>query len=182
MELLKSSIDVKPSSNAGPLVYAKPGDGPLMLLGYYRNALGHIFIHESLLTCALFIIHGDRVVTREWLKETSEYLKTILKEEYQTAPVTFEAALDSLKKKGVVEETAEGLRLAKTAIALRWAVYLSSFVWPLIECYWGAALYLLYLVSGKTIGYFTLCYKVGFNNDQSIRHNGSASECTPKEY
>ena len=39
-------------------------------------------------------------------------------------------------------------------------IYLSSFVWSIIECYWTTIIYLHSLIPGKSINYGMLCHKI----------------------
>lgn len=135
-----------------------------MLLGYYRNALGRVFLYEGFITCWLSKLK-DEAIAKHQLKEYFNYLADLLQVEYLIPPVTFEDTMNVLKSKGIVTELKEDLiEVGKSEISIFWINYLASFVWPLVECYFANALFLYSFIIGRKMTYATACYKVTLNS------------------
>eukprot|EP00826_Nyctotherus_ovalis_P003572 TRINITY_DN10729_c0_g4_i2.p1 TRINITY_DN10729_c0_g4~~TRINITY_DN10729_c0_g4_i2.p1 ORF type:complete len:186 (+),score=42.72 TRINITY_DN10729_c0_g4_i2:77-634(+) len=155
---LSAAVEVKSTSDC--LIYAKGLDKSLMLLGYYRNALGRVFLYEGFATCWLSKLKDGRVA-KEVLKNKYEYLADLLQVEYIVPSVTFCETVELLKSKGVVTELKEGtVEVGRNDTSLFWVNYLASFVWPLIECYFANALFLYSFIVGRKMTYATVCHKV----------------------
>jgi glycerol-3-phosphate O-acyltransferase len=156
---LASTVDIKADNNDS-LIYAKTIDKSLMLLGYYRNALGRVFLHEGFVTSWLFKLRNEKIVKQK-LKEKYDYLFDLLHAEYLIPSPTFEDTIELLKAKGVVLEYNEGvIEAGKDEFSLFWINYLASFVWSLLECYFGNRLFLYFFIVGRKVTYSIACHKV----------------------
>lgn len=175
---MSSAVEVKSTSDC--LVYAKGADKSLMLLGYYRNALGRVFLHEGLAACWLSRAKDGRVAKGE-LKGRYERLADLLQAEYVVTPIAFCDTLELLKAKGVVTELKEGtVEVGRNDTSLFWVNYLASFVWPLVECYFANALFLHSFIVGRKMTYATACHKV-CTPLTFRRRNGSANDSMRRE-
>lgn len=169
MQYLKTAVEYKPSSNIGPIVMLKSNDGAQMLLEYYRNALGHVYFYESMIACVLFgLIRNKGPIDLEFVKSKFEFLKSIFKFEYLIPEQDFETVLQKILVKGILYETSEnGVKKINIAsenqMAIKWIIYLANFIWPLIECYFGSALYIISLIPSRIAKYGLLCRKVFFS-------------------
>ena len=94
------------------------------------------------------------------LKEQVDFISNLLKDEYIVPDIDVEASLELLKARGVVVGTGNMLELKKGDSATKYGIFLASFVWPFVECYWTAMLYLRALLSGGEIKFGALCHKV----------------------
>ena len=116
----------------------------ILLLSYYRNTLHHIFATEALIACTFFsfgvkLAWSDGIPKNRALEETI-FLANLLEAEFvMREPIsnveTINAALEFMKKRGILEEVDEKLKIRKTgelAISL-----LCSLTWPLIDTYWS---------------------------------------------
>ena len=111
-----------------------------MFLGFYRNSIGRVFAPEGIIVSCVFR-HKEGII-KEQLKADVEFVQKLLNIEYFNVEIDLEYTIDSLKKKRVVIETENGI--LKLGEELHWIIYLGSFIWPFIECYWGLAVYLLF--------------------------------------
>lgn len=115
----------------------------VLLLGYYRNALAHIFYQEAFCVCALNGF-GERLaftdgIAKERLYEETLFLGSLFQGEYVTRTPLLtlkdaEKVASQLLARGVLEAHGYNLRLVKGKEAH--VTFLCSLVWPLVDTFW----------------------------------------------
>ena len=115
----------------------------ILLLGYYRNALSHIFYQEAFCICALNGF-GERLafttgITKDRLHEEMLFLASLFKAEYVTRTPLLtlsdaEKVTNQLLSKGLLQANGSNYRLVKGKEAH--VNFLCSLVWPLVDTFW----------------------------------------------
>ncbi len=159
---LRSAVELKQGNGVGPLVYVRSGPGPQLLLNYYRNTLGHVFIHEAYIVSALHMTRFQGA-KQDWLKSQSEFIRSILQDEYITRQISFDESLARMQQSGrgtvVVSLDRTVVSVPRNDTTTRRLVFIASFVWPVVECYWTVALYLRSLQPDKGMPLVLLSHK-----------------------
>ena len=177
---MASTVNIR-SGNNDNLIYAKTIDISLMVLGYYRNALGRVFLYEGFITSCLSKLKNESI-TKQELKEKYNYLSDLLHVEYLIPVATFEETIQLLKATRLLMEHKEDvIEAAKDEFSLFWINYLASFVWPLLECYFGNGIFLYSFIVSRKITYATACQKV-IHKDILHRPNGLERDCMKRRW
>ena len=131
----------------------------ILLLSYYKNSYVHLFIDESLVACSLFG-SGQQIawkdgVDKPKLWEQTKFLQNLLKgefvkENYMDSQDDFEAVVALMKQRQSVFEKEDG-RLVLNRNGESHIAMLCSLVWPLVDSYWIAFVFIFSLVPRKYV-------------------------------
>lgn len=125
-----------------PSVIMKSDYKNILLLSYYRNSLHHIFSLESVCACVLFSfgqkLAWDEGISKSRVFEEIMFLSAILVSEFVVRePTTKEesvrAAIETMKKRGFIEELEDKFRIRKSGEL--GITFLCSLLWPIIDSY-----------------------------------------------
>jgi glycerone phosphate O-acyltransferase/fatty acyl-CoA reductase len=115
----------------------------ILMLSYYRNSLHYIFALESIVAVALFSF-GEKIawgqgVLKERLLEEVQFLIELLEGEYLVrenlrSPEVISKAIETMKKRGFIEEIDEKFRIIRTGEL--GITFLCSLIWPTLDTYW----------------------------------------------
>lgn len=131
-----------------PRVSMSTDEKNILLLAYYRNSIQHVFVVESLIACTLYSF-GETLAWEEGAQldrviEETGFIANLLKFEFVTrGDITdvkeINAVLEFWKKRGVIEEVENKVKVCKSAGML--IIFLCSLVWPVIDTYWATLVF-----------------------------------------
>jgi 1-acyl-sn-glycerol-3-phosphate acyltransferase len=142
-----------------PRVIPKIDYKNILLLGYYRNNLIHIFLNEAFIACSLFGFgHHDswkEGVGRQALWEKTEFISKLLQNEF-VLPKTFNSVeyFDEVLAMMIQNETLSEKEDGSIIIhpnGENHINYLNSLIWPFIDTYWVTFVFIFSLVPSKFV-------------------------------
>lgn len=159
----------------------------MVILGYYRNKIIHLFASEGFWACGLYARTDSStgLADLEFVQEDALLLESLLRREFIRTPRDVRDSLLDLQDRNIIEIAKDGkVRVAREhSDAERVYSLLCSMVWPLIDSYFVAVSALLALLPDAKVEIATLIQRMltlaeNLYHDQIIVHYESCASVT----
>ena len=145
----------------GIIPYPKMDYKNILMLGYYRNPLNHVYFNEGVISVSMLSFSDKKPwdelsgITPDDLYQRAAFLSSLLKREevlkhrLHHSREAFDQTLQYMLQRKVLQSKNGQVSMLPSMEAL--VVFAASLVWPMVDSYYATLLFCLSLVKNKSV-------------------------------